>query len=259
MADEVSPRTELRKRRQQRRRVVLVALRRRPADRRRGRRVRRHARRLRAAGGAEATATTAVENSLGHLGDATRSAPMRSAATKGGDVAVYASPDADAQPTTDAEPADRVHAAAQLPRVRPVPGLAARLPADPSQRRRPAGSRRPTSPSRSRSSTRSRCRSPTTSSRCCKNGVVRVRRAGARSAPATPHADGHLLSTPTRSTSRHQPGTGYGVFAIGLSGHSNVLADVRRRRRPDRDPRHRRHRHASARACRTAACASTTT
>jgi len=93
MADEVSPRTELRKRRQQRRRVVLVAF-------------------LvvllivAAAGVLVATrddseqqaapkppSTTAIENSSG-ISATYASAPLRNAITKGGDIAVYASPDA---------------------------------------------------------------------------------------------------------------------------------------------------------------------
>ena len=58
-----------------------------------------------------------------------------------------------------------------------------------------------------------------------KNGVGRS--STHRAATGTgehPDADRHLLLSPTRSTSTNQPGTGYGVFAIGLSGHSRRAA-----------------------------------
>src|SRR4051794_585750 len=101
MADEVSPRTQLRKRRQQRRRVALggmlvvllivaaagvfVATRDDSEESKRA--------------APKPPSTTAIENSSG-ISATYASAPMRSAVTKGGDVAVYASPDANAQPTT---------------------------------------------------------------------------------------------------------------------------------------------------------------
>ena len=55
-----------------------------------------------------------------------------------------------------------------------------------------------------------------------KNGVVQFDAPAATGTGDTPRRRAPS-STPIRSTSRHQPGTGYGVFAIGLSGHSNVL------------------------------------
>ena len=54
------------------------------------------------------------------------------------------------------------------------------------------------------------------------------------------------------------PNGPYGVYAYGLSGFSNVLAELQRRRRRDRDPRHQRARQASAPTCRAGASASTT-
>src|SRR5690349_6027808 len=101
MADDISPRTELRKRRHQRRRVVLgaflvVLL-------------------IVAAAGvflatrddseqaAPKPPPTTAENSSG-ISATYASAPLRNAVTKGGEVAVYASPDANAQPTTTSPP-----------------------------------------------------------------------------------------------------------------------------------------------------------
>src|SRR5262245_20572796 len=98
MADDISPRTELRKRRQQRRRVALVAF--------------VVVLLVVAAAGVfvatrgdsdpQATprppSTTLPSNTSG-ISTAYAAAPLRSAVTKGGDVAVYASPDANAQPT----------------------------------------------------------------------------------------------------------------------------------------------------------------
>ena len=96
MADEVSPRTELRKRRRQRRRVVLVAFvvvllivaaagaflaTRNDSDQ-----------------AAPKPPTTEVENTSG-LSATYAAAPLRNAVTNGGDVAVYATPDANAQPS----------------------------------------------------------------------------------------------------------------------------------------------------------------
>src|SRR5437763_461538 len=99
MADDISPRTEFRKRRQQRRRVALVAF-------------------LVvllvvvAAGVFVATrddsvqqatpkqpSTTLPSNTSG-ISATYAAAPLRNAVTKGGDVAVYTMPDANAQSTT---------------------------------------------------------------------------------------------------------------------------------------------------------------
>ena len=76
-----------------------------------------------------------------------------------------------------------------------------------------------------------------------------------RARPPTSRSASHAVpdtrpapsTSPIRSTLHTAARTrAYGVFAVGLSGHSDVLTRVRRRRRPDRDPRHQRpaaHRH----------------
>ena len=256
MADEVSPPYRARKRRQQRRRVVarrprvvvllivaaagvFVAT---PATTptQAQRRSRRPPRRSRTRSGISATYA---------------SAPMRNAVTKGGDVAVYASPDPNAQPSHDAEPADRVPAAAQLPRVRPVPGLAARLPADAAQRRDrlDQGVRRHRLEA-ARVPDQGHARRP--QALAAEERRRAVRRAGARPAPATPHADRHLLlhrpARPAHATGHRVRRVRHRAVGTQQRAQSSPAATARSRSTAPTTPA------PSVRACRTAASASTT-
>ena len=61
-----------------------------------------------------------------------------------------------------------------------------------------------------------------------KNGVVQFDAPAATGTGDTPTPTGTFYYTDPLDLAT-QPGTGYGVFAIGLSGHSNVLRDLRRR------------------------------
>ena len=71
-----------------------------------------------------------------------------------------------------------------------------------------------------------------------KNGAVDYEADAAIGSPEYPTPTGIFYVTDPLDL-RNQPGTGYGAFAIGLSGPLRRAHRLRRRRRPDRDPRHR--------------------
>jgi lipoprotein-anchoring transpeptidase ErfK/SrfK len=225
MADELSPRselrrTELRRRRQQRRRVVLVAfvvvllI-------------------VAAAGVFVATrddseqaapkpppTTARVENSDG-ISATYAAAPLRNAITKGGDVAVYASPDANAQPTTTLSAQTEY----TLPRSFLVfdqyqDWLHVYLPVRPNDATgwikasdvtvgQPLDYQIKVSLADNKLT-------------LLKDGVVQWDTPAAIGTGDTPTPTGTFYYTDPLDLAT-QPGTGYGVFAIGLSGHSNVL------------------------------------
>jgi lipoprotein-anchoring transpeptidase ErfK/SrfK len=220
MADEFSPRTELRKRRQQRRRVVLVAF--------------LVVLLIVAAAGVfvatrddseqQATpkppSTTAVENSSG-ISATYASAPMRNAVTKGGDVAVYASPDPAAQPTTTLSPQTEY----TLPRSFLVfdqyqDWLHVFLPIRPNDATGwiKASDVTVSKPLEYQIKVSLADHKLT----LLKNGVVQFDAPAATGTGDTPTPTGTFFYTDPLDLAT-QPGTGYGVFAIGLSGHSNVL------------------------------------
>lgn len=221
MADEVSPRTELRKRRRQRRRVTLVAF--------------VAVLLIVAAAGAfvatrddseQATpkppTATAVENTSG-ITATYASAPLRNAVTKGGDIPVYASPDAAAQPTTTLSAQTEY----TLPRSFLVfdqyqDWLHVYLPIRPND------------------ATGWIKASDVTISKpleyqvkvsladrklwLLKNGVVQFEEPAAIGTDENPTPTGTFYYTDPLDLAT-QPGTAYGVFAIGLSGHSNTLSE----------------------------------
>jgi lipoprotein-anchoring transpeptidase ErfK/SrfK len=220
MADELSPRTELRRHRQQRRRVVFVAfvvvllI-------------------VAAAGIFVATRDDSDQASpkppptdqtdTSGLSATYAAAPLRNAITKGGDVAVYASPDANAQPTQTLSAQTEY----TLPRSFLVfdqyqDWLHVYLPTRPND------------------STGWIKASDVTMSQpldyqikvsladheltLLKDGVVQWNAPAATGTGDTPTPTGTFYYTDPLDL-HNQPGTGYGVFAIGLSGHSNTLSE----------------------------------
>ena len=221
MADEVSTRTELRTRRQHRRRVALlgfvvvlliiatagvfVATRDEGTTR-------------------QATpkppSTTQVANSSG-ISTAYAAAPLRSAITKGGDVAVYAAPDANAQPTTTL-PATTEYT---LPRSFLVfdqyqDWLHVYLPIRPNDSTGWIKASDVTVSSPLEYQIKVSLADHTLT--LLKNGAVQFQEPAATGTGDTPTPTGLFYFTDPIDLA-NQPGTGYGAFAIGLSGHSNVL------------------------------------
>lgn len=220
MADDVSPRSELRKRRQQRRHVVLgaflvvVLI-------------------VAAAGIFVATGSdsqqaappkqppsTLTKDTSG-ISTQYASAPLRNAVTKGGDVAVFATPDPNTQPTQTLSAKTEY----LLPRSFLVfdqyqDWLHVYLPMRPND-----------------STGWIKASDVTVSDPLqyqikvsladhklwlLKNGVVQFDAPAATGTGDTPTPTGTFYFTDPLDL-RSQPGTGYGVFAIGLSGYSNVL------------------------------------
>jgi len=217
MADEFSPRTETRRRRHQRRRVVVacfvVLL-------------------IVAAAGlflatrddseqaAPKPPPTTAENSSG-ISATSASAPMRNAITKGGDVAVYSSPDANAQPTT----ALSARTEYTLPRSFLVfdqhqDWLHVYLPIRPND----ATGWIKASDVTVSEPLEYQIKVSLTDHKLTllKNGVVQFDAPAATGTSDTPTPTGTFYYTDPLDL-QTQPGTGYGVFAIGLSGHSDVL------------------------------------
>ncbi len=219
MADDISPRTELRKRRQQRRRVVLVAF-------------------LVvllvvvAAGVFVATrddsgqatpkqpSTTLPSNTSG-ISTTYAAAPLRNAVTKGGDIAVYASPDANTQPTATLTAKTEY----ELPRSFLVfdqyqDWLHVYLPTRPNDATGwiKASDVTESDPLQYQVKVSLEDHKLT----LLKNGVVQFDTPAATGTGDTPTPTGTFYYTDPLDLA-NQPGTGYGVFAIGLSGHSNVL------------------------------------
>ena len=226
MADELSPRSELRRteqrrRRRQRRRVALVAF--------------VVVLLIVAAAGVfvatredseQATpkppTTTQPQNSEG-ISATYAAAPMRNAITKGGDIAVYASPDANAQPTATLSAQTEY----LLPRSFLVfdqfqDWLHVYLPIRPND------------------ATGWIKASDVTVSQpldyqikvsladkklwLLKDGVVQFEEPAAIGTEENPTPTGTFYYTDPLDLAT-QPGTAYGVFAIGLSGHSNTLSE----------------------------------
>jgi len=224
MADDISPRTEARTRRRRRRRVTLVAF--------------VVVLLIVAAAGVfvatrdgseRATAAppttqprTQAQNTQG-ISAAYAAAPLRNAITKGGDVAVYASPDASAPPTTTLSAQTEY----TLPRSFLVfdqyqDWLHVYLPIRPND------------------STGWIKASDVTVSQpleyqvkvsladrklwLLKNGVVQFEEPAAIGTDENPTPTGTFFYTDPLDLA-NQPGTAYGVFAIGLSGHSNTLSE----------------------------------
>jgi lipoprotein-anchoring transpeptidase ErfK/SrfK len=219
MADP-SPRAELRKRRQRRRRVASLAV---------------IAVLVAAAAGiflvtrgddsekaTRATATT-LPKVAGGVSASYAAAPLRSATTKGGDVAVYAAPDANSAPSTTLS--------AQTEYTLPRSFLAFDQYQDWLH---------VYLPTRPNSSTGWIKESDVTVSQPLEyqikvsladhkvtllhNGVVELEAPAAIGTAQDPTPTGTFYYTDPLDLA-NQPGTGYGVFAIGLSGHSNTLSE----------------------------------
>jgi lipoprotein-anchoring transpeptidase ErfK/SrfK len=224
MADELSPRSELRRteqrrRRRQRRRVALVAF--------------VVVLLIVAAAGVfvgtrddseQATpkppTTTQPENTEG-ISATYAAAPLRNAITTGGDVAVYASPDANAQPTTTLSATTEY----TLPRSFLVfdqyqDWLHVYLPIRPNDATGWIKASDVTVGQPLDYQIKVSLADNTLT--LLKDGVVQWDTPAAIGTGDTPTPTGTFYFTDPLDLAT-QPGTGYGVFAIGLSGHSNVL------------------------------------
>ena len=220
MADVTSPRTELRKRRQ-RRRVALVAfvvvllI-------------------VAAAGLFVATrddseqaapkppTTTQAENTTG-ISANYAAAPLRSATTKGGDIAVYTSPDAAAQPVNTLSAQTEY----TLPRSFLVfdqyqDWLHVYLPTRPNDA---TGWIKAADVSVSKPlDYQIKVSLAERKLWLMKNGAVELEAPAAIGTDENPTPTGTFYYTDPLDLET-QPGTAYGVFAIGLSGHSNTLSE----------------------------------
>jgi lipoprotein-anchoring transpeptidase ErfK/SrfK len=226
MADELSPRSELRRtearrRRTQRRRVALVAF--------------VVVLLIVAAAGVfvatrddseQATpkppTTTQVANTDG-ITATYAAAPLRNAITKGGDVAVYASPDANAQPTTTLSARTEY----TLPRSFLVfdqyqDWLHVYLPIRPNDATGwiKASDVTVSQPLDYQIKVSLADKKLT----LIKDGVVQFEEPAAIGTDENPTPTGTFYYTDPLDLAT-QPGTAYGVFAIGLSGHSNTLSE----------------------------------
>jgi lipoprotein-anchoring transpeptidase ErfK/SrfK len=219
MADDPNPRTELRRRRQQRRRVVLAAF--------------VFVLLIVAAAGVfvatrdnseqaapKPPSTTLAANTSG-LSATYAAAPLRNAITKGGDVAVYASPDPNSQPTQTLSAKTEY----LLPRSFLVfdqyqDWLHVYLPTRPNDSTGwiKASDVTESDPLQYQIKVTLADHKLT----LLKNGTVQWDAPAAIGTGDTPTPTGTFYFTDPLDL-HDQPGTGYGVFAIGLSGHSNVL------------------------------------
>jgi len=219
MADLLTPRTERRRRRRHRRRVALIGF--------------LVVLLIVAAAGVFAATrddteqaapkpppTTQPQNTTG-ITATYAAAPLRTAITKGGDVAVYASPDATAQHTQTMS----AHTEYTLPRSFLVfdqyqDWLHVYLPIRPNDTTgwikssdvivsKPLEYQIKVSLADHKLT-------------LLKNGAVQFDAPAATGTGETPTPTGTFYYTDPLDLA-NQPGTGYGVFAIGLSGHSNVL------------------------------------
>lgn len=164
--------------------------------------------------------TSQPENTVGLTADYA-AAPLRTALTKGGDVAVYASPDAGAQPTTTLSATTQY----TLPRSFLVfdqyeDWLHVYLPIRPNDATGwiKASDVTVSTPLEYQIKVSLADHELT----LLKDGVVQFEAPAATGTGDTPTPTGIFYFTDPLDL-RNQPGTGYGVFAIGLSGHSNVL------------------------------------
>lgn len=219
MADP-SPRAELRKRRQRRRRVASLAV---------------IAVLVAAAAGiflvtrgddsekATPATTTTLPKVAGGVSASYAAAPLRSATTKGGDVAVYAAPDANSAPSTTLS--------AQTEYTLPRSFLAFDQYQDwlhvylPTRPNSSTGwikeSDVSVSPPLEYQIKVSLADHKVT---LLHNGVVELEAPAAIGTAEDPTPTGTFYYTDPLDLA-NQPGTGYGVFAIGLSGHSNTLSE----------------------------------
>jgi lipoprotein-anchoring transpeptidase ErfK/SrfK len=219
MADEVVSRTELRKRRQRRQRVGLVAF---------------LVVLLVVAGvglfvatrndseqaAPKPPATTLPQNSKG-VSATYAAAPLRNAITTGGDIAVYASPDANAQPTQTLSAKTEY----TVPRSFLVfdqyqDWLHVYLPTRPNDSTGwiKASDVKVSDPLEYEVKVSLADHKVT----LLHNGVVQWDAPAATGTGDTPTPTGTFYYTDPLDL-QSNPHTGYGVFAIGLSGHSNVL------------------------------------
>ena len=219
MADQLSPRTEQRKRRRQRRRVALIGfvvvllI-------------------VAAAGAFVATRdteqaapkppTTEPQNTEG-ISATYAAAPLRNAITKGGPVAVYATPDANAQP------AEMLSAQTEytLPRSFLVfdqyqDWLHVYLPIRPND----ATGWIKASDVTVSTPLEYQVKVSLADKKLwlLKNGAVQFEEPAAIGTDENPTPTGTFYYTDPLDLAT-QPGTAYGVFAIGLSGHSNTLSE----------------------------------
>jgi lipoprotein-anchoring transpeptidase ErfK/SrfK len=219
MADP-SPRAELRKRRQRRRRVASLAV---------------IAVLAAAAAGiflvtrgddsekATPATTTTLPKVAGGVSASYAATPLRSATTKGGDVAVYAAPDANSAPSTTLS--------AQTEYTLPRSFLAFDQYQDwlhvylPTRPNSSTGwikeSDVSVSPPLEYQIKVSLADHKVT---LLHNGVVELEAPAAIGTAEDPTPTGTFYYTDPLDLA-NQPGTGYGVFAIGLSGHSNTLSE----------------------------------
>ena len=219
MADP-SPRAELRKRRQRRRRVASLAV---------------IAVLVAAAAGiflvtrgddsekATPATTTTLPHVAGGVSASYAATPLRSATTKGGDVAVYVAPDANSAPSTTLS--------AQTEYTLPRSFLAFDQYQDwlhvylPTRPNSSTGwikeSDVSVSPPLEYQIKVSLADHKVT---LLHNGVVELEAPAAIGTAEDPTPTGTFYYTDPLDLA-NQPGTGYGVFAIGLSGHSNTLSE----------------------------------
>jgi lipoprotein-anchoring transpeptidase ErfK/SrfK len=219
MADP-SPRAELRKRRQRRRRVASLAV---------------IAVLVAAAAGiflvtrgddsekATPATTTTLPQVAGGVSASYAATPLRSATTKGGDVTVYAAPDANSAPSTTLS--------AQTEYTLPRSFLAFDQYQDwlhvylPTRPNSSTGwikeSDVSVSPPLEYQIKVSLADHKVT---LLHNGVVELEAPAAIGTAEDPTPTGTFYYTDPLDLA-NQPGTGYGVFAIGLSGHSNTLSE----------------------------------
>jgi lipoprotein-anchoring transpeptidase ErfK/SrfK len=213
-------RNELRKRRRTRRRVAVIAV---------------VVLLVVAAGGvflatrdgtetaAPAATTATLSQAAPGLSTSFAVAPLRAATTKGGDIAVYAAPDAGAQPTTTLSPQTEY----TLPRTvlafdQYQDWLHVYLPTRPNDATGwIKASDVSVSPPLEYQIKVSLADHKVT---LLHNGAVELEAPAAVGTGDTPTPTGTFYFTDPLDLAT-QPGTGYGVFAIGLSGHSNVLQE----------------------------------
>lgn len=213
-------RTELRKRRQTRRRVAIIAV---------------VVLLIVAVGGVffatrdsgSETATKALTSALTQAGPGLSTsfavAPMRAATTKGGDIAVYATPDAATPPASTLTPQTEY----TLPRSflafdQYQDWLHVYLPTRPNDATGWIKASDVTISAPLEYQIKVSLADHTVT--LLHNGVVDFQVPAATGTGDTPTPTGTFFYTDPLDLAT-QPGTGYGVFAIGLSGHSNVLQE----------------------------------
>lgn len=215
-------RTELRKRRQTRRRIAIVAV---------------VVLLIVAAGGVflatrdrgtesaapKPTTTAPLTQAGAGLSTTLGTAPLRAATTKGADIAVYATPDAAAQPVSTLSPQTEY----TLPRTvlafdQYQDWLHVYLPTRPNDATGWVKASDVTVSAPLEYQIKVSLEDHTVT--LLHNGAVEFQTPAATGTGDTPTPTGTFFYTDPLDLAT-QPGTGYGVFAIGLSGHSNVLQE----------------------------------